>query len=300
MSYSTHLKTYMSFCALMGYSPVPVLHSTVLRYVAYLSQKMAPQSIRSYLNVIRLLHLESNLSNPLEHNFALDTLLKGIKRDKGVCVKQALPITPQLLIKMYQVIDLSSPFGSVFWSACLVGFFAFLRKSNLFYHTGQSHHLMTNNVLVTPTNQVYLQVMSTKTIQCKEKVLLLPLPPIPGHILCPVAALKHMWSFAQLPSEPIPLFSYHTPLGYKSVTYCTFLKHLRVVLEKVGVQANQFSGHSLRRGGASYALSIGIPGEVIKILGDWKSDCYQRYLDTSIHTRFQSISYMATCLPHNA
>ena len=39
-----------------------------------------------------------------------------------------------------------------------------------------------------------------------------------------------------------------------------------------------FSGHSLRRGGATFAFQCGIPSELIKLQGDWRSDAYMLYL----------------------
>ncbi len=96
-AYSSHLKSYLSFCRKKkqkNYASVPVSQSTLLRYTAFLSRRLAPQSIPAYLNVIRLLHLEANMHNPLPNNFLLDTLLKGIRRDKCIIIKQALPMTP--------------------------------------------------------------------------------------------------------------------------------------------------------------------------------------------------------------
>ena len=39
------------------------------------------------------------------------------------------------------------------------------------------------------------------------------------------------------------------------------------------------SSHSFRRGGATWALSCGVPGGIVKLLGDWKSAEYLVYLD---------------------
>ena len=41
---------------------------------------------------------------------------------------------------------------------------------------------------------------------------------------------------------------------------------------------HKLTSHSLRAGGATAAFLAGVPAEVIKILGHWKSDCYVRYL----------------------
>ena len=40
-----------------------------------------------------------------------------------------------------------------------------------------------------------------------------------------------------------------------------------------------FSSHSFRRGGATHALSSGVPVAVIQTMGDWKSNVYLSYLD---------------------
>ena len=41
------------------------------------------------------------------------------------------------------------------------------------------------------------------------------------------------------------------------------------------------SGHFFCRGGTSWAFSMGIPGELIQVFGDWRSDAYKCYLDIS-------------------
>lgn len=47
------------------------------------------------------------------------------------------------------------------------------------------------------------------------------------------------------------------------------------------------SGHFFCRGGASWAFSMGIPGELIQVFGDWRSDAYKCYLDISVPLKLQ-------------
>ena len=54
-----------------------------------------------------------------------------------------------------------------------------------------------------------------------------------------------------------------------------FDKKLKAVTQGEG----NLSGRSFRRGGACWALSQNIPGEIIEIMGDWKSTVYTSYLD---------------------
>ena len=44
------------------------------------------------------------------------------------------------------------------------------------------------------------------------------------------------------------------------------------------LDAAKYSGHSLRRGGASFALLLGLPIDLIKIQ-DWRSNACERHLE---------------------
>ena len=50
-----------------------------------------------------------------------------------------------------------------------------------------------------------------------------------------------------------------------------------------------FSLYSLRRGGATFAYQSNIEAEMIKLMGDWASDAYKRYIDISMDKRFDSM-----------
>lgn len=59
--YRSQLKRYLDFCNRMGYKPVPASESTLCRYVADLAVSVKVETIKQYLNVVRLVHLESGL-----------------------------------------------------------------------------------------------------------------------------------------------------------------------------------------------------------------------------------------------
>jgi hypothetical protein len=79
----------------MGYEPVPVKEQTVCQYAAYLACRLKYQSIKQYLNIIRILHKEAGFPNPLDNNWILETTLQGIAKYKGKEIKRKLPITPK-------------------------------------------------------------------------------------------------------------------------------------------------------------------------------------------------------------
>jgi integrase len=64
------------------------------------------------------------------------------------------------------------------------------------------------------------------------------------------------------------------------MTVTQFTTILQSLLVDLGLKG--YSGHSFRRGGASHALACGVPAEVIKAQGDWRSLSYLDYLNVDV------------------
>ena len=64
------------------------------------------------------------------------------------------------------------------------------------------------------------------------------------------------------------------------LTHRLFTNTLRYCLRKIGVDLSKFSGHSFRRGRATFAHHMGFPPLLIKLMGDWSSDAYIAYETT--------------------
>jgi hypothetical protein len=130
-AYRTHRNTYLRFCLYFGLTPVPAEQITLKTYVAYLSRTIKPSGIGGYLNIIRILHLEYGLANPLEKNFEVNLIKKGVARQLGSPALQKLPLDIEMLKLLYVHVDFTSNLDVAFWAALLVGFFGLLRKSSL-------------------------------------------------------------------------------------------------------------------------------------------------------------------------
>ena len=65
-SYISHRKSFLLFCAKFHYQPLPVSTITLCRYAAHLAERLAYNSIKQYLNIVRIMHLEAGLTNPLK------------------------------------------------------------------------------------------------------------------------------------------------------------------------------------------------------------------------------------------
>ena len=299
-SYSCHRRQYIQFCSEMGYRAVPVTQETLLRYTVFLARRLTVASVRKYLNVVRLLHLEHGFPNPLRENWFLDTLLKGVSREKGLSVKRKLPISPEILLKIKSLLNFNLILDSMFWAACTTAFFGFFRKSNLFPPSAtkfdNTKHLCRSDFSLFHWG-LLLNIRWSKTIQFKERTFQAPLPLLKYHPLCPVAAVVHAFALTPLANSEGPAFLKEGPRGLVPISPELFVKILRGLLTHLGLAAHEFSGHSFRRGSASWAIQQGIPGEIIKILGDWKSDAYLAYLSLDTKSKISSMSQFAENLP---
>ena len=297
-TYNNYLRSYIDFCRKFHICIVPLSPTNLARYVAFLSDRLQFSSITNYLSVVRLLHLEAGLPSPLD-SFYIHSVLKGAKRVIGGQANRKLPITPGILHKIFSLLSLHNSKDLCFWTACLVAFFSFLRKSNLFASSLQSFdplcHLARENIKF-HSRGVCLQLRKTKTIQFSERMLEIPLPRVTNSPLCPSQAL--LLNFKQVPaiSSPSPAFLYYVQGRPLALTYPVFLKMLKHYIGRLGFDCTQYSGHSFRRGGASFALECGVPADIIQSQGDWKSDAYKAYLDPSFAHRQQIMNKFAAVL----
>ena len=75
----------------------------------------------------------------------------------------------------------------------------------------------------------------------------------------------------------------------KYFSYSKFLGKLRFILKDIGLDPSLYASHSFRRGGASFAFQAGVPIEMIKLLGDWKSNAVCLYLTVPMKLRLSTI-----------
>jgi hypothetical protein len=279
-TYKSQLRSYLNFCLEYDCTPVPASQDTLVCYMTCLARRLLPASIPNYMNVIRLLHLESGYKNPLIDNFELSLIRRGINRQKGVPPKQKQPMSIEIMFKMFRFLDLSKSADLAFWAACCIGFFGFLRKSTLLPVNAQTEgerFLAQEDVLELEIDSFVLRVRQSKVIQFGERVHNIPFASCTLCEVCPVrAVLSHFGASVLGPKRP--LFNYMHVGREVALTQLGFVVRLRSLLSKLGVRSSDYSAHSFRRGGASFAFSLGVSPLQIKLRGDWASDAYERYV----------------------
>ena len=289
--YATHLRAYTRFCNLIGCAPVPVSNVNLCRYIAFLGRTKKYNTVSQYLNIVRILHLEHGLKNPLTDNFVSNCVLKGLKQKTGVLQKQKKPLTPALLLDIKSALNFENLFDVCFWAACLTCFFGLLRISNVCTGTESSnvHCIQRKDLLVTQKGCV-INVHSSKTIQFAERVFQVALPFMCDNPLCPTSALiKFISQAGPTFAGSQELFAYQINGSVTRLTQINFRAKLKQCLPP-HLEAVDYNSHSLRRGGCSYLLSCGVPLEAIKAIGDWKSLAVFEYMQPDLDFKFRAVT----------
>ena len=191
-------------------------------------------------------------------------------------------------MKVYDLLDLRKDRDLSLWTSFLIAFYLMLRKSNVVPPSikgfDRTRHLSRQNFVI-KDNVVFVKIQWSKTNQFGKRHLVLPLLPIDGHPLCPVAPLKRL--LRRTSNNKVEcIFKYKERGFWKCWTQGTWVKALRSLLSLLGYKGDKWSGHSFRRGGgATFAFACGLPGELIQLQGDWKSDTYKSYLDCSLQQK---------------
>ena len=169
----------------------------------------------------------------------------------------------------------------------MISFYALLRKKSAVPPAG-SHdprkvlsrrHFSIN----LESRVVYLYSGFSKTNQFGARDLVIPIVGNNDHVLDPVRHLHDL--FTKVKAAPdSPAFS----LGSGYITYSMFTRRLKSLLVKAGYSPNQYSGHSFRRGGATFLHTCGGSTLMIQASGDWSSNCFTRYLFLSVEERWKA------------
>ena len=86
-------------------------------------------SIKVYLSGFRALHIDHGFADPLINCLRLQRVVCGITRCQGSSSSSRLPITNDLMLVIWQSLDLHLPDQCMFWAACSLGYFGFLCAS---------------------------------------------------------------------------------------------------------------------------------------------------------------------------
>ena len=279
-TYGVAQSDFASFCNSIHTPPIPASEDLLIFYIAHLSLRLAHSSIRTYMSAIRNWHIVHGYSDPLTGKPKLGLFLRGVKKLKPAARDARLPITPFVLDKIRQVL-LAHPSdytNIMFWAACCLGFFGFLRSGEFTLPASASFdstiHLTPQDIAVDSldnTSKVFITIKASKTdISRQGLTICVGTTNTP---ICPVTAILTYLAVRGIQSGPLFCLPNSQPLT--QAKFAALLKHS---LAAAGIDCTRYSGHSFRIGAATTAAARGIPDSTIQTLGRWASDCFRRYI----------------------
>ena len=180
---------------------------------------------------------------------------------------------------IFRALDLTHPDHCMFWAACNLAYFGFLRSAEFTVPNLASYvpalHLGVADVAVDSHSSpscLRLRIRASKTDPFRKGCFL--------HIgkgESPLCAIHSLLAYLTLRGDaPGPLFLFRDgrPLSRALLT-----SWLRGILSAAGIQG-KFSSHSFRIGAATVAARNGIPDHQIQALGRWTSSAYLLYIRT--------------------
>ena len=266
---------------------------------------LSVKTIKTYAFGIRALHLQNGQPwTCWTERFLVYQALRSVKRIFGEARRTGkLEICLKILKGLVRWA--SSPAGSkflhyqqnvaTFQAQCLVAFFGILRKDNVAVAKQNSfnpnRHLCRGDFVVGVTEcegkQVPVLMMTvrhSKTIQfddrCHEVLFVHT-----GNDLCTVTAVQRCFDATPQRDAKGPAFVWKTNGRWAPATHYTFVRAVKAGVQALGLDPSKYAGISFRRGGATCAADSGVDKELVKELGDWKSNAYELYCKRTLKQR---------------
>ena len=292
----SHIKQWLFFSIFFGLCILPASVDDIILFAELMAISSGYEHIKNVIGSIGFLHKVLDL--PFDRDsFRLRLTLQSLKRKLARAPLQALPISVEHLKLMYKHVNIDDNEDLAIWTSILVGFFGLLRKKNLVPE--DLRDLDTFKILTVrkvrldlPRGVALVLVNFAKNNQFGQKQLVIPLVRSNCKALDPVFHLNLLFSRTAAPGDS-PAFSYRKNGRLTSVCYRTFTARLKSLLSSSGLQPEKYSGHSLRRGGATFLHACGASHLQIQACGDWASQVFTRYLYVSLDQRLESQMLMA-------
>jgi len=306
-SYASGWNAWLTYCEEYGIrQPLEPAEHQLIGFVAWCtmggrhriksSKPLAFSTIKLYLHSIKHVHKQSLLPDPVTGAKALELTMRGAKRMlavNGPKRKPKIPVTISLLEGLKQYFNLDTHDDRVRWAVLVCGVFGLMRLGELL----GPNSLAWSNVSKISDEHFQLTLPSSKTDPYRLGVAINFFKT--DSAVCPVAALANLqarWPKDLPHNGNLFMMSDRTVLKRKafSVMLQTRIDQLEKIW-KTGLSGQRFSGHSLRRGGATSLWLRGVSDAMIQVLGRWQSDAYKRYIMQPLVSIRDAMQVLARC-----
>ena len=291
-NYLSYLRSWFFFALFFGLCILPASEDSLCLFMEMMAVTSGYEHCKKTLSGVKYAHNALGLPFP-SSSFSLDTTMQGLKRRLARTPFQVLPIDPNVLKLMYREINISKKEDLALWCSYLVAFYCFFRKANTVPKDSKfdpSKILTRENIGIdTEKRMVYVYCGFSKSNQFRKKDMMIPIPANDDPSLDLYRHVVLLMETVQAPTDA-PAFTYGQG---RFIGYSQFTNRLKQILRKAGLNPDLFSGHSFRRGGASFLFSSGASQLMVQVLGGWSSLVYTRYLFMNESDRLDAQLLMA-------
>ena len=288
----SQIRQWLYFSIYFNVEILPASPESLCLFMELMSRTSGYGHCKNVLGGVKYLHASTGHEFPSD-NFALEETLQGLKRRLKGTPRVALPIDPVILRRMYAYINTNNSSDLALWCGFLVAFYSLFRKANVVPKDSNFDPaciLTRSDIEVDEVGRrVLIYVSFSKTNQFMKKCHVIPIPANSDPALDLYRHIKRLYSLVDIP-EDAPAFSY---TKNKFINHRVYTMRLKQLLTKAGLDPTMYSGHSFRRGGASYLYSIGGTTLMVQVLGDWASQVFTRYLHLSLDDRLEAQELIA-------
>ncbi|MDC0615975.1 tyrosine-type recombinase/integrase [Candidatus Pelagibacter sp.] len=273
-AYKSDFNDFQIFCAQNGFRSLPSEPKIVSLYLTHLSTKAAKMStLKRRLVSIGVIHKLKGLYLDTKHPSIVENIM-GIKRRKGSIQKSKKPILINYLKTIINVIDQVNEEEIKKLrdrSIILIGFSGGFRRNELI-------SLDCDDLNFVPEG-LKINIKRSKTDQFGEGFTK-ALPYFDSSKYCPVLSLKNWIELSGISSGPVfRRFVKGSKLSEKRLTDQTVALLIKEYLNLAGIDAKNYSAHSLRSGFATSAAESGAEERSIMAMTGHKStEMVRRYI----------------------
>ena len=131
-TYDTGKLAFLRFCIFFGLCCLPPSSTTIASFVVFQSQTCSYATIKVYLAGVRdWVKRNGFVFEPWSSQFPVYNAMRGIRRELGDVSVSKLAVTPTILLRMLQFLDLRCHNDTMVWAAMLLAFFGLFRKDNI-------------------------------------------------------------------------------------------------------------------------------------------------------------------------
>lgn len=245
-AYEADWRDFYDWCSFRGLTALPAEPETIVNYINDLADHAKANTVSRRLSAISENHIAAGYedNNPCRGGLVRNSL-DAIKREKGTIQRGKTPLLFEDIQDMVSYFDVNDIIGIRDKALILTGFMGAFRRSELVSIDVEDLTFSREGVIILVNHSKGDQEGQGEYVA---------IPYNSDSMMCAVVALKHWLNISQIMSGPLfRPFNKHKQIRERRLTDKSVALIVKKYAALAGRNADDFAGHSLRRGFATSA-----------------------------------------------